>query len=204
MLRHRWERQPVFRGVSPSRWRVTVAFCLIFLPWQAARSPQEPIASSQQGGLMRLNSTGERARLYGRRMVFARLRRCAWLLALVLVTGLASPVLGAGSHCGPAPRPATHGHVDGSSHSHAAPSGHIGSGAAQGGATDGPTDRSWHCPGCLTAACGLSCLGMAVLPAAIDWTPCASVNGWVAATAGAPTGVAPAGDIEPPRPVFVS
>ena len=134
-------------------------------------------------------------------MVIARVRRFAWLLILVLVTGLASPMLASAATCDAPPAAMTHQHADGSVHSHHVKSRHDRVGATANRNAGG----SQHCQGCLTEAlCAWSCLDVAVLPASLIWSPVASAAAWPLASVHAPSGVAPLGDIEPPRPVLRS
>ena len=134
-------------------------------------------------------------------MVLARLRRFAWLLILVLVAGLATPMLASAASCDTTPASITHTHSDGTVHSHAARAGHDGAGAA----ADRNSGKSSHCPGCMTdAACAISCLGLAVLPVTAEWTASPSAAAWNPAASHARPGVAPADDIDPPRAVLPS
>ena len=137
-------------------------------------------------------------------MVLARLRRCAWVLILVLLTGVSLPVLASaapgrsanhGEHA-----TMTHVHADGTVHSHAEPRKPqaVGVGLAD------SNERRSHCPCCLMdAACVLSCFGVVVMPPLADWTPSPTNTSWLFAAAGLPLGVAPPGDLDPPRPVSV-
>lgn len=138
-------------------------------------------------------------------MVLARFRRRVCLLILVLVTGLVLPALAAEASCppsiGPAAHSAAHVHADESRHSHAAAAGNPHASVTPSGATERPA----HCLGCLTdAACACSCFGVAVLPASVDWLPIGSSAAWTMASVHAPRGVAPSGDIDPPRTVLLS
>jgi len=146
-----------------------------------------------------VNSTNPLGQQYVDRMVLARLRRCAWLLVLVLGAGLSSPLLAIARE--PVTSVQTHIHDDGSTHSHRLQPGQVADGPADGGST-GP---SHHCPGCLTdATCAVSCLGVAVLPTALEWSAFTSGVTWNATTASLRLGVAPSGDPDPPRPVLRS
>lgn len=137
-------------------------------------------------------------------MVLARLRRCAWVLILVLLTGVSLLVLASaapGRSMGHGARATvTHVHADGTVHSHAAP----GKPRAAGVGLTGSSERPSHCPCCLTdATCALSCFGVAVMPTFADWTPWPMNTSWLFAAAELPSGVAPSGDLDPPRPVSV-
>jgi len=146
------------------------------------------------------NSTPRRRGWYGQSMVLARFRRCAWLLVLVLVAGLGTPVFASGTAHQPTPGAVTHVHADGSVHRHAVGAAHGRDGAAVGGLAKQAT----HCPGCLMDAdCAVSCLGMAVLPMDAGWSPPASPAAWTFPAAGTPVGVVPPGKADPPRPVPV-
>jgi hypothetical protein len=134
-------------------------------------------------------------------MILARLRRFAWLLILVLVTGLSMPVLASGAPCDMPPAAVTHTNADGAVRSHAARAGHDGAGAA----ADRSSGKSSHCPGCMTdAACAGSCLGLAVLPVTGEWATSTSAASWNLAAPHARAGVTPAGDIDPPRVILPS
>jgi hypothetical protein len=52
-------------------------------------------------------------------MILARLRRFAWLLILVLVIGLGTPMLASAAPCDATPAAVTHRRADGVVHSHA-------------------------------------------------------------------------------------
>jgi hypothetical protein len=134
-------------------------------------------------------------------MVLARIRRFAWLLILVLVTGLAAPVLASAAPCDAAPAVSVHTHADGTVHSHAARVGHDGVGKA----ADRTSGKSSHCPGCLTdAACAVSCLGLAVLPVTADRAAPGAAAAWNPEASHVLPGVSPSGDIDPPRTVLRS
>ena len=134
-------------------------------------------------------------------MNLARLRRFAWLLILVLVTGLATPMLASAAPCDVGQAAVTHRHADGSVHSHAARHGHDGVSRS----ADRDLGKSPHCPGCMTdAACAISCLGFAVLPVTAEWTAYLSAALWYQGASHALPGVAPLGDIDPPRIVLPS
>ncbi len=135
-------------------------------------------------------------------MSLRRLRHAAWVLVLVLATGLASPVFATNAPHPLVQDPAAtvHTHADGTSHSHAVVAGED---AANPLAT-GQTQRSYPCPGCLTgAACAMSCLGVALLPVSLGWEPPAVRQSWAMLALSVPDGVGPPGDLNPPRPVFV-
>lgn len=134
-------------------------------------------------------------------MVPARLRRLAWLLILVLVAGLATPAFASAAALIEPPAALTHRHADGSVHSHGGRAGDNATIAA----ADRHSGKSPHCPGCMTdAACAVSCLGVAVLPVTLDRVAFPSAAPWSRAVSHALPGVAPAGDIDPPRPVLHS
>lgn len=125
------------------------------------------------------------------------IRRFAWLLILVLVTGLAMPVLASATPCAPAQAVSAHTHADGSTHSH----GNQGVGQA----SDSHPGKSHHCTDCVTgAACAVSCLGVAVLSMAATMTAPSSAAAWNTEASHVLPGVAPSGDIDPPRPVLHS
>lgn len=148
-----------------------------------------------------VNSTFPVGPRYPERMVLSRIRRFAWLLVLVLVAGLTMPMLASAAPCDTVPVSRTHGHADGSVHSHAPNAQHAGFGTPG----DRSSEKSSHCPGCLIdAACAVSCLGVAVLHATADWTAMPSTAVWGVAAFSAPPGVAPAGDIDPPRTLLHS
>ena len=134
-------------------------------------------------------------------MVLGRFRRFAWLLILILVTGLATPMFASAAPVEAIPVAMTHQHADGFVHSHG---GQVGHGSASTSANRN-SGNSPHCPGCLTdAACAVSCLGLAVLPFVAEWTVPPSVAAWNPAASSVRPGVAPMGDIDPPRPVLHS
>ena len=134
-------------------------------------------------------------------MDLARLRRFVWLLILVLVTGLAMPMLASAAPCDAAPISVTHQHADGTVHSHSDKAEHSENSAA--GNQD--IGKAHHCPGCMTdAACAVSCLGLAVLPTTVGWTAFSSNATWNPVASNVRPGVAPADDIDPPRPVLHS
>jgi len=148
------------------------------------------------------NLTGRAGGQHRRAMRLAGLRRFAWLLVLVLSAGIAAPLLASATSAPPASVHvhAGEGHADGAMHYH---EGAIGQRTAQIRA-DAPGGQPVHCLGCLTgAACALSCLGVAVLPVNTAWSPPALSMAWTSLPAGAPVGVAPPGDADPPRPVPV-
>ena len=132
-------------------------------------------------------------------MQIARLCRFAWLLMLVFVAGLTAPVLASAALPGVTPAAATHLHVDGSVHSHGGQAGYLKAGAGR------DVGKSPQCPGCLTdAACAVSCLGLAVLSVTTEWTASLSIAAWNQTPSRSRAGVAPAGDIDPPRLVLRS
>ena len=134
-------------------------------------------------------------------MALARLRRFAWLLMLVLVTGLGMPMLASAAPCDAAPTAVTHQHADGTAHSHLVRAEYGKVGASGNRDTGAPH----HCPGCMTdAACAVSCLGLAVLPTTFDWAALSSTATWSPVVSHVRPGVAPADDIDPPRPVLHS
>lgn len=137
-------------------------------------------------------------------MILARLRRCAWVLLLALFTGVGLPLLASaapGRQAGPGEHATVvHVHAGGSVHSHAAP----GKAPAPGAGLADSDGKPAHCPCCLTdAACALSCFGLAVLPAAVDWMPLPTATAWLPTMARLPPGVVPSNDLAPPRPVSV-
>lgn len=134
-------------------------------------------------------------------MSFAYLRRLSWLLVLVLGTGLGTPLLATAAQGDATVGAVTHRHADGSVHSHGGIAGHNGAASAAGGNTRKPD----HCKGCLTdAACAVSCLGMALLPATAEWRPISATAAWNPAAHPALPGVSPDGETDPPRPLFRS
>ncbi len=143
--------------------------------------------------------------LYRCAMRLARFRRLAWMLVLVLLAGLAMPAFASMPDVG---RPGilasgTHVHADGSVHVHGKPPAPD---AAQrlhpGGAK--PAKAPQHCPGCLSAAeCAIACLGVGLLPASLVLPAHSARSAWTAAAVPSPAGSAPAGDLDPPRPVPV-
>ena len=134
-------------------------------------------------------------------MVLASVRRFAWLLILVLVTGLFMPMLASAAPCDDTPGISTHTHADGTVHSHSVRTEQPGVGKA----VDHDSGKASHCPGCMTnAACAVSCLGLAVLPVTVNSLPLSSATAWNPETTHVLPGVAPPGDIDPPRPVFRS
>jgi len=127
------------------------------------------------------------------------------MLILILSAGLAAPAFASLSEAGRPGTPAsttavTHIHTDGSFHTH---------GAAP--ASDNvqpagvwPAKAPLHCPGCATTAeCAISCFGLAVLSASVLIQTSSLPYMWLAADLATPSGVAPFGDIDPPRPAFV-
>lgn len=125
-------------------------------------------------------------------------RRLAWLLILVLGTGLCTPMLASAT---PTSAAMTHQHADGSVHSHGGRPVHAGIGKA----ADQSTGKSPHCPGCMTdAACAVSCLGLAVLPVTAEWTASPLAAAWNLAASTVLPGVAHPCDIDPPRTVLPS
>ena len=142
-------------------------------------------------------------RIYCPSMCLARLRGFAWIMVLVLTAGLATPVLASTfEQAARTVAPVPHVHADGSVHAHAVPR-----------AADTPqvvetrvlpAKAPLHCPGCATAAeCAVSCLGLGVLPASVLMSGQQMPQGWMLAALAEPTGTAPFGDIDPPRPVSV-
>ena len=133
-----------------------------------------------------------------RPMVISRMRRCAWLLILVFVTGLGAPVLASVAPSGPVPVSVTHQHTHGVAHSHI--------GASIPGVAAVSAVRSGikppHCTDCLTgAACAISCLGVAILSGAMSWTAPVSAAIWVPGSPPVWSGFTPAGESDPPRAV---
>lgn len=117
-----------------------------------------------------------------------------------MVTGVGMPAFAAGTVRQPAAGAVAHVHADGSVHRHAVLTAHEHDGAAGGGVAKQLT----HCPGCMMEAdCALSCLGMAVLPAATGWSPSAIATAWAVPASATPMGVVPPGETDPPRPVPV-
>jgi len=130
-------------------------------------------------------------------------RRLAWLLILVLGTGLCTPVLASATPTSTTPTSAamTHQHSDGSVHSHGGRPGQDGVGKA----ANQSTGKSPHCPGCMTdAACAVSCLGLAVLPVTAEWTASPLAATWNLAASNVLPGVAHPCDIDPPRTLLHS
>jgi len=145
------------------------------------------------------NSTPRRRGWYGQSMVLARFRRCAWLLVLVLVAGLGTPVFASGTAHQPTHGTMTHVHADGSAHRHA-----VRADGRDGAAVGGLAKQTTHCSGCLMDAdCAVSCLGMAVLPMDAGWSLPAFTTAWTSPAAGTPVGVVLPGEADPPRPVPV-
>lgn len=135
-------------------------------------------------------------------MRLARLRRFAWMLVLVLSAGLAAPALASSFEAGLGRVPTgSHVHPDGSVHAdHVAPATH---GVQKAGAATTPK-APLHCPGCATAAeCAVSCFGVCVLPGSILMPATSPLKAWATASLAEPVGVAPSGDLDPPRPVSV-
>lgn len=134
-------------------------------------------------------------------MGLARMRRFAWFLILVLVTGLTMPMFASAAPCDTVPATVTHQHADRVIHSHSAKAGHDGISAA----ANRDSGKTHHCPGCMTdAACAVSCLGLAVLSDTVESIPVPATAAWNPVVSQARPGVAPAGDIDPPRPVLHS
>ena len=134
-------------------------------------------------------------------MLLRRIRNVAWLLVLVLVTGLTMPMLASAAPREATPPPHTHHHASGVEHTH---SGKPGPDTATTPAHRTP-GQSHHCPDCTTdAACALSCLGLAVLPITAQPTPSASIAVWSPTASNAPPGTPPHHDIDPPRPALNS
>ena len=134
-------------------------------------------------------------------MNLACIRRFAWLLILVLVTGLAMPVLASATPCDSVQAVSAHTHADGSTHSHAIRIGNQGVGQA----ADRHPIKSHHCTDCLMgAACAVSCLGLAVLPVTSTIAAPSSAVSWNTEASHVLPSVAPSGDIDPPRPVLHS
>lgn len=119
-------------------------------------------------------------------MRLAHLRRLAWTLVLVLLAGLGTPAFASLADAG-------HGGV-------LAPGAHVHSGGARHVHAKAPQ----HCPGCLTPAeCALSCLGVGLLPASVVVPASPAGTAWTASALPSPAGTAPAGDLDPPKPVSV-
>ena len=135
-------------------------------------------------------------------MCMARLCRFVWMLLLVMTAGLAVPAFASLSVPGqPSVGKATHVHGDGSAHVHGAPP------DLDSVRTDTVTravKAPLHCPGCTTAAeCAVSCFGVAVLPTPILVSGHPLPRAWLLAQSATLSGVAPFGDLDPPRPVSV-
>lgn len=133
---------------------------------------------------------------------FRHIRCFAWMLILVLSVGLAAPAFAALSENGRPSMPAvTHLHDDGYIHSHGVVPTSDGN---QPAAATRPAKAPLHCPHCATLAeCAVSCFGVAVLPTSVLIQAYSSPHMWLAADLATPSGVAPFGDIDPPRPVSV-
>lgn len=88
--------------------------------------------------------------LYRCAMRLARFRRLAWMLVLVLLTGLAPPAFASapGTADGTFPKLGVHVHSDGTVHVHARPPAH-GKAQLSDPASAKPTKAPHHCPGCL-------------------------------------------------------
>ncbi len=134
-------------------------------------------------------------------MRVARLRCFVWMLVLVLSAGLAAPAFASVFEAGRPGPGVTHVHAGGSVHTHGAVL------ASDGSRTDAgawPAKAPLHCPGCATAAeCAVSCFGVAVLPTAVLIPTFPLPQVWISAEFATPSGVAPFGDLDPPRPVSV-
>ena len=138
-------------------------------------------------------------------MRLARFRRFAWMLVLVLVTGLAAPAFASalGTADGILPTLGAHVHSDGTVHVHAKPPAH-GKAQLSDPASAKPTKAAHHCPGCLTTAeCAIACLGVGLLPASVAVPASPAGPAWIASAVPSPAGAALAGDLDPPRPVPV-
>ena len=130
-----------------------------------------------------------------------RFRRLAWLLILVLVTGISSPGFASAVPCDATLVAVTHHHADGSVHSPVDRAGHDGAGAI----ADRNSGKIPHCPGCMhDAACAGACLGVAVLAATAERMMPASAAVWNSAASNVLLGIAPADAIDPPRTVLYS
>ena len=147
-------------------------------------------------------STPERGGTYYSVMRKALLCRFVWMLLVAMTAGLAAPAFASLSVAGqPSVGTATHVHADGSTHVHgAAPDlGSVGTDTVA-RAVKAPL----HCPGCATAAeCAVSCFGIAVLPTPILVWGHPLPRAWLLAQSATLSGVAPFGDLDPPRPVSV-
>ena len=139
-------------------------------------------------------------------MRLARFRRLAWVLALILLAGLAMPTFASMPDVGRQGilAPGVHVHADGSVHSHAKPPAPD---AAQRSRLDGakkPAKAPQHCPGCLSAAeCAIACLGVGFLPASLMLPANPARSAWITAAMPSLVGAVHADDLDPPRPVPV-
>lgn len=135
----------------------------------------------------------------------AGFRHLAWMLVLALLAGLAAPAFASWPDVGSggALAPGAHVHSDGTIHVHAKPPAPDAAQASRPGVR--PTKAQPHCPGCLTAAeCAIACLGVGLLPAPVPVPAAAPLAGaWFVSAKPSPAGAAPAGDLDPPRPVPV-
>lgn len=134
---------------------------------------------------MRARSTPGLVSAYASAMCLTRLRAHAWLLALVLLTGLAAPVF--------ASVPAKHHSHGGPAHSHA-------------GLSDGHSDADKPVPGvhdeCLTEAdCILGHLGLALPSMASIALPGPTRASYGLSRNSRQPGRMPDQDIDPPRPL---
>lgn len=140
-------------------------------------------------------------------MRLVRFRHFAWVLALVLLAGLAAPAFAAVPDVGSeaASPMLAHVHADGSVHFHAKRHGAPVSAKVSDPGDVRPSKPPQHCPGCLTAAeCAIACLGVVLLPASAPVPATAPLAGaWFVSAKPSPAGAAPAGDLDPPRPVPV-
>jgi len=143
--------------------------------------------------------------LYRCAMRLARFRRLAWVLALVLLAGLAMPALASvpdAGHRGVL-APGVHVHADGIVHVHGKPSAPDRAETSDSGGAR-PAKTPQHCPGCLTAAeCAIACLGVGLLPVSFMLPANPARSGWTIAAVPSPADATPAGDLDPPRPVLV-
>lgn len=147
-------------------------------------------------------STPERGTTYVGGMRKARLRRFVWMLVLVMTAGLAAPAFASLSAAGPpSADTVTHVHADGSTHTHGA-SPDLGS--VRTDTVARAVKAPLHCPGCATAAeCAVSCFGVAVLPTSVLVSGHPLPRAWLLADVATLSGIAPFGDLDPPRPVSV-
>lgn len=130
-----------------------------------------------------------------------RFRCLAWLLVLVFSAGLAAPAFASLPVGQPGASAATHVHADGSAHTHGASPA---LGNVREAAKTWPAKAPLHCPGCATAAeCAVSCIGLAVLPTPVVMPASILPQAWISADLATSSGVAPVGDLDPPRPVSI-